>query len=99
MWVRKNNGVFNLETGQQLVVQRITDGQGVSTWDLRSVHPQHSRGTAQVLQAGYRSENEAKAALDALLSDLNVKPVEAARPTTDEETDTTEVDNTVDEKS
>jgi hypothetical protein len=92
MWVQTDNGVENLETGLSFGVECQDTSRGVRTWD--AVVRRNGRGR-RVLQSGYKTENEARAALDEFLAANDVVAVAMAEPN-DEDTEAEAVADGVD---
>ncbi len=80
MWftTHGSNRVSNLENGQAIVIQEEKDHVGRSTWKIVSTSLQAPM--PHVLGEGYTSEENARKALDKLLSDLDISPVTIETP-------------------
>jgi hypothetical protein len=91
MWFRQSKTtVMNLETGLGFVVRGVADARQVTTWEVASTNPNRNPGTL-VLEAGYKTQDEALSALDDFLSAQGIEVVAMQPPVTAEEvTDTKE---------
>ncbi len=74
MWVRTSeDAVTNLETGHVLDVSYVDDERAQRSWNVGSYYPAPGRRRV-VLGDRYESAEEARDALDALLTEWDVKP-------------------------
>jgi len=93
MWVETAHGARDIESDFSLSVEHEDSPQGVRTWYV--VSRRHGRG-ATVLQKGYRSDNEARNALDEFLSGHGITVGAFPRPEADDENDEVEEADTDD---
>jgi hypothetical protein len=85
MWFRQSKTtVTNLETGLGFAVRGVADARQVTTWEVASTNPNRNPGTL-VLEVGYKTQDEALAALDEFLSAQGVKATAIQPPVTEEE--------------
>lgn len=75
------------------IVRGVADDRQVTTWEVASTNPARNPGTL-VLANGYKTEEEALAALDDFLSAHGVTAVAMQPPVTTEEVQTKEEEET-----
>lgn len=86
MWVKLENGVYlETESGSEVNHYEVkNEDSSPSTFAIRIRHPLANRGVPQNVQSGYSTVEEALAALDDVMA--NVDFVQAQPPVVDEET-------------
>lgn len=88
MWTKLDNGkTVNLETGQVFDIRYTDDDRLVRTWEVYTSSPNLRSAGANglALKTGYKTEEEARAALDDFLSSHKIKSVQVQPPVTEEE--------------
>lgn len=87
MWFRRSKmRVENLETGASFTVRKIEDARLIPSWEVVFATTAARTVSGNVLAEGYKTEEEAIAALDDFLSEMGVTAVALQPPVTEEET-------------